>query len=148
MNGLSNYHYRLWLFRLGGSLLIMLTAAIQLALASIHFRGALEKGGELRLSALCITTLRDTSVAPFPKERLLPACAFEIPGTLPLLWSLGVKKRLKHVSKEDLRFIPTIGPRTLSRIMGVLDSETWSEFKARARLSARQLRTLRGYLTI
>ncbi|MGB0648090.1 MAG: hypothetical protein ACPGQS_12985 [Bradymonadia bacterium] len=148
MNGISNYHYQLWLMRLTGSILILCAVAVFLEISSFRVRSALLKRGEIRLSASCSAVLRDLSIDFSSVDSVLPSCVFEKPGTLPLLWSLGRRKALKNVSKEDLLSVPTIGRRTASRIMGGLDASTWAELAIRAKLNQRQLKALRGYLKL
>ena len=142
MTGLSEHFYRLALQRLLGSIILVLSAWTA-GKGHTYLEWSLKpQTPSVHVGIGCRV------VIPYAGSVSPPPCAFEAPGSLPLLWSIGYKKQLRMVTRDDLTWISGVGVVLAMRIRAHQDASSWSELSKKARVSPKLIRLLRGYLFI
>ncbi len=140
MNGLLLHHYRIWLMRLVGSMVLVAGFLCMVktlrALHEINFKASamVMAGPECHVGVL-----EDVPLRP---------CAARGSAPLPLLWSIGHKKPLRAVTFEDLLWISGIGPSLGRRVLRHRQSKTWSELAAKTKLSSEKINQIKAYLQL
>jgi hypothetical protein len=147
MTGLIEHFYRLSLLRLLGSIVLALSAwsAGRVHLYLEHEN--LSKPRHIRVGLGC-DMLLSHGLTPAVSVTRPPPCAFRAAGSLSFLRSLGFKKKLRAVNRDDLTWIPGVGLVLARRVLRHRNAHSWAELVERTGISTRQRDILRAYLTL
>jgi hypothetical protein len=140
MTGLIEHFYRLALLRLLGSIILALSAWTAGRGYGYLDKSLIPQSRQVRAGVGCQV------MVPWAGPVVPPACAFEVAGSLPLLWSIGYKKQLRMVTRDDLTWITGVGVVLATRILAHQNVTSWSELVEQTKISPKMLSSLRGYL--
>ena len=142
MTGLTEHFYRVALLRLVGSMVLALSACTA-GKGFGYLEWAITRQPPLVHIGVgcCVVMSRTGAVVP-------PHCAFEVPGSLPLLWSVGYKKQLQMVTRDDLTWIAGVGVVLATRILANQNVTSWTELAQQARISPKLIRHIKTYVFI